>query len=74
MQARLLALVLLLNLGTARAAEIDWGGVEKQATDLLRASIQIDTTNPPGHETAAAKFLAERPQILDSGAEESTRM
>jgi acetylornithine deacetylase/succinyl-diaminopimelate desuccinylase-like protein len=42
------------------ATDIDWADVEKQATELLSAYIQIDTTNPPGNEIAAARFLAER--------------
>jgi acetylornithine deacetylase/succinyl-diaminopimelate desuccinylase-like protein len=42
------------------AADIDWADVEKQATEFLSAYVQIDTTNPPGNETAAAQFLAER--------------
>ncbi len=30
---------------------------EDMAVDLLRRYLQIDTTNPPGHELAAAEFL-----------------
>src|SRR5262249_26319768 len=41
------------------AADIDWSEVEKQATEFLSSYIQIDTSNPPGNETAAARFLAE---------------
>jgi acetylornithine deacetylase/succinyl-diaminopimelate desuccinylase-like protein len=44
----------------ARAADIDWAQVERDATALLSAYIQINTTNPPGNETAAARFLAQR--------------
>lgn len=33
--------------------------IESEAISLLRNLIQIDTTNPPGNETAAARFLAE---------------
>ena len=43
---------------SAAAAEINWADVEKQATEFLSAYIQIDTSNPPGNETAAAQFLA----------------
>ncbi len=32
--------------------------IEKEATSLLSRLIQINTTNPPGNETAAARFLA----------------
>jgi acetylornithine deacetylase/succinyl-diaminopimelate desuccinylase-like protein len=34
--------------------------VEEEVTYLLRDLIRINTTNPPGNETVAAKFLAER--------------
>lgn len=60
LRAGLLAALLLLRTAIAVAADIDWADVEKQATEFLSAYIQIDTTNPPGHETAAAKFLADR--------------
>jgi acetylornithine deacetylase/succinyl-diaminopimelate desuccinylase-like protein len=58
-------ILLLFLLGCAichsvHAADIDWSDVEKQATEFLSAYIQIDTSNPPGNETAAAQFLAER--------------
>ena len=33
--------------------------VEDEVVRLLRELIQINTTNPPGNETAAAKYLAE---------------
>lgn len=33
--------------------------VREETTTLLSELIKIDTTNPPGNETAAAKFLAE---------------
>ncbi len=44
----------------AAAADINWAEVEKQATDFLSTYVQINTTNPPGNETAAAQFLADR--------------
>jgi len=31
--------------------------IEEEATDLLSELIRFDTTNPPGNETAAAKYL-----------------
>jgi acetylornithine deacetylase/succinyl-diaminopimelate desuccinylase-like protein len=52
--------LLALLPAAARAAEIDWAAIGNEAAQLLSAYIRIDTTNPPGHETAAAKFLAER--------------
>ena len=42
----------------ASAADIDWNKAGQQAAELLSAYVRIDTTNPPGNETAAAKFLA----------------
>jgi acetylornithine deacetylase/succinyl-diaminopimelate desuccinylase-like protein len=33
--------------------------VEEEVTRILRDLIRIDTTNPPGNETAAAKYVAE---------------
>jgi acetylornithine deacetylase/succinyl-diaminopimelate desuccinylase-like protein len=38
------------------AGEPDWTAVEKEAGDLLIRYVQIDTTNPPGNEVAAAHF------------------
>ena len=36
--------------------DIDWSAVEKEAGELLSQVVQIDTSNPPGNETAAAQF------------------
>ena len=33
--------------------------IQEEVTDLLSQLIQIDTTNPPGNETEAAKFLSQ---------------
>ena len=59
-----LALVFsLLSLGLttcAWAAEPDWRAVEKEAGELLSRYLQIDTTNPPGNEIAAAAFWQQR--------------
>ena len=33
--------------------------VEREVTNLLSDLIRINTTNPPGNETEAAKYLAE---------------
>ena len=35
----------------------DWGQLESQAVLLLSRYLQIDTTNPPGNETAAGEFF-----------------
>jgi len=42
------------------AADIDWQQVEREATDLLVEYVRIDTANPPGNETKATKFLAQK--------------
>lgn len=38
---------------------IDWDAVTEEATDLLCQFLRIDTTNPPGNEEPAARFLAD---------------
>ncbi len=40
----------------AEAQDINWPAVEKEAGELLSQVVQIDTSNPPGNETAAAQF------------------
>jgi len=42
--------------------DISWETVEQEAVELLSRYIQINTTNPPGKEMAAALFLK---QLLD---------
>jgi acetylornithine deacetylase/succinyl-diaminopimelate desuccinylase-like protein len=37
---------------------MDVKALETEAVDLLRGLLRIDTSNPPGHETAAAEYLA----------------
>lgn len=37
---------------------IDWAGLYAEATSHLKALIRIDTQNPPGNETEAARYLA----------------
>jgi len=54
------ALVIVLLALPAHAAEIDWVAVEREATHLLSAYLRIDTSNPPGNESAAARFLADQ--------------
>ena len=39
--------------------EIDWPAVQAEALGILREYVRIDTTNPPGNETAAARYLAD---------------
>jgi acetylornithine deacetylase/succinyl-diaminopimelate desuccinylase-like protein len=38
---------------------IDWAALGEETVDLLRRYLAIDTTNPPGNETAGARFLAD---------------
>lgn len=47
-------------LQVAWATEINWSAVQKEASNLLSQYIQINTTNPPGNETPAARFFQER--------------
>ena len=37
---------------------IDWARVGEEVTGHLQALLRIDTRNPPGNETAAARYLA----------------
>jgi acetylornithine deacetylase/succinyl-diaminopimelate desuccinylase-like protein len=43
--------------------EIDWESVRGEVTGYLQDLIRIDTTNPPGNETAAARYIA---SVLES--------
>ena len=36
---------------------IDWTALGREAVDLLRAYLRIDTTNPPGNEIGGTRFL-----------------
>jgi acetylornithine deacetylase/succinyl-diaminopimelate desuccinylase-like protein len=40
-------------------AKVDFEALSKEATEWLAGLIKIDTTNPPGNELAAAKYLGE---------------
>lgn len=56
---RALVLVTLLSAAApALAATSERADLGALAVELLRDLIRIDTTNPPGNETAAARFLA----------------
>ena len=37
--------------------EIDWQPLFDEALDIFVQYLQIDTTNPPGNEAPAARFL-----------------
>ncbi len=47
--------VLLANPGFSQT---DWEALGAEATAMLQEYVRIDTTNPPGNEIAAARFLA----------------
>lgn len=36
---------------------IDWKGITEEAVEILRGYIRLDTTNPPGREEMAARYL-----------------
>ena len=40
-----------------RTSAPDWNALQAEATQLLRDYLRINTTNPPGNELAAARFL-----------------
>ena len=51
---------------------MDVAALRTEAVALLRELIRVDTSNPPGNETAAAELLrdyleSERSEILDNG-------
>jgi len=50
-------------------SSIDWESVAAEAAELLSTYIQINTTNPPGNETAGARFLQEVLQRDEISAE-----
>ena len=42
----------------AAARPVDWDALRDEAVGTLQAYLRINTTNPPGNELAAARFLA----------------
>jgi len=58
--ALVVGFVAVMLAGPAGARDIDWAAVQQEATRLLSAYVRINTTNPPGNELAAARFLAAR--------------
>jgi acetylornithine deacetylase/succinyl-diaminopimelate desuccinylase-like protein len=49
---------------------INWDAVTEEATDILSRYIAIDTTNPPGNEAPAVRFLEKI--LRDNGIEDFT--
>ena len=41
------------------APAIDWDGVTREAVGILREYLRIDTSNPPGNEARAVRFLGD---------------
>ena len=56
----LLTFFILAPLNCRRAGGATKDAVEQEAEDALVAYLRIDTTNPPGNETAGAAFLRDR--------------
>jgi len=57
----------------APARPVDWPAIQREGVTLLREYVRINTTNPPGNELAAARFLRDflakegiEAQILDT--------
>lgn len=44
---------------TMQDPRIDWDGVTEEVIDILSRYLRIDTSNPPGNESAAVDFLGE---------------
>ncbi len=57
--ASLFFFVVFVGIGPLWSAETDWQKIEHEAGDLLSRYLQVDTTNPPGNEIAAARFWQE---------------
>jgi acetylornithine deacetylase/succinyl-diaminopimelate desuccinylase-like protein len=53
----LLALLLAVPAGAQPPATPDFDALSREAAEWLAGLIRIDTTNPPGNETAAARYL-----------------
>jgi acetylornithine deacetylase/succinyl-diaminopimelate desuccinylase-like protein len=54
------ALIVCLTYGVGRAqngARIDWPRYQDMAVDLMQQYLRINTSNPPGNEIEAARFL-----------------
>ncbi len=44
---------------TSAALSLDWDALERETVELLGEYIRIDTSNPPGNEALAARWLAD---------------
>jgi len=52
------------------ALNINWDAITEEATDILSRYIAIDTTNPPGNEAPAVRFLEKI--LRDNGIDDIT--
>ncbi len=53
-----LSLIVTANAARASNHNVNWDEVQQEALELFIQYLKIDTTNPPGHETRAARFFA----------------
>lgn len=54
-----LFILIWISAATGAAAEypVDWSKTNRETLDHLQTLLRIDTTNPPGNETAAAQYV-----------------
>jgi hypothetical protein len=70
MRRTLVPILLLLLVSTgARAQALDWKSFNDEALHTLADYIKVNTTDPPGNELDAARFLK---KILDKEGIEAT--
>ena len=68
MQARRLTILLPLffmlvaSLQCRRATSASEDPIDREARDAFAGYLRIDTSNPPGNETAGARYLQQNPQ------------
>src|SRR5437773_10138735 len=70
-RAALVVAAALLGGDASLAADLDWRRLGSETTEVLADVIRIDTQNPPGGETAAAKALARKLEAEGSRADVS---
>jgi acetylornithine deacetylase/succinyl-diaminopimelate desuccinylase-like protein len=54
---RLFILIWIAAAGAAAEYPVDWTKINRETLEHLQALLRIDTTNPPGNETAAAQYV-----------------
>jgi acetylornithine deacetylase/succinyl-diaminopimelate desuccinylase-like protein len=63
------AIVLVLSVRPLLAAELDWKALGEETAGVLTDLIRIDTQNPPGGETPAARVIARKLEAEGISAE-----